>query len=98
VGRWRWWHAAGLNGWQASGGSVKEQRAGGRATGREKIDLAGGCGWVRDFGLSALTSVGPPYLTEVKVTSVSQGRYVNFRLLDLTDENSSMYIGFSSGQ
>jgi hypothetical protein len=67
----RWWRAvgsdgrqrgrsAGSDGRQASGSGVGEQRAGGRATGREKIDLAGRCGWAHDLDLSALTSVGPP--------------------------------------
>jgi hypothetical protein len=45
---------------QCGGGNVGEQRAGGWVTRREKIDLAGGCRWARDFGLSALIPVGHP--------------------------------------
>jgi hypothetical protein len=60
VGRRRRCGAAGSNRWHASGGNVDEQRAGGRATGRVKTDLACMCGRAHDFGLSGLSSVGPP--------------------------------------
>jgi hypothetical protein len=55
----------------------------------ESGGVVGGRGQARDFGLSALTSVGLP---------LADGSYSNFRRLAMADENSLIYVGFSSSR
>jgi hypothetical protein len=52
----------------------------------ESGGVPGRRGQVHDFGLSALTSIGPLQ---------TDRSYSNFCRLALTDENSSIYVSFS---
>jgi hypothetical protein len=68
----------------------------------ESGGVVGGRGQARDFGLSALTSVDLPLADgsygNFRRPREADGSYSNFRRLALADENSLIYVGFSSSR